>query len=370
MPGPGWRSALDELQAALAEPESIVRRLPRNSRSSSSPSPSPSRSPLRCSRRGARESSRGNGATTARTPRGPSGVFVDAVSRHVDADLADLVSRITTGLWRRLQRRPATGTTSSDRHSARQSPPPCSASDCSGRAGGVGWTRRRADADGEQDAHRRTPRAADPTASGSPPRASASPSATPVGDTDLASVASRLLTQRSACAGDAGCLAARARGSRQGSIPAGSRGPARGSAHGDPARRLRGRRRASRRGRSHRAAVLSSSCSFAQTNDGCSAMCMTSRSSHSRSDAEVRLELGGLETGLDGAEEAGRIRTVDHAVVVRQCEVDVRADGDRILALDGDQSGSLDDGARCRGSPTAAGRPPGCRTGRRASRCS
>ncbi len=61
------------------------------------------------------------------------------------------------------------------------------------------------------------------------------------------------------------------------------------------------------------------------------------------SDPEVAFELRGLETGLDRTEETGRVGAVDDAVVVREREVDVRTDRDRVLAVDRDHAGLLHD---------------------------
>src|SRR5690349_19589157 len=69
------------------------------------------------------------------------------------------------------------------------------------------------------------------------------------------------------------------------------------------------------------------------------------------SGSELRGELRRLEACLDSPQEAGGVGTIDDAVVVRECEVHVRADGDRVCAADLDQTGALDDrsGAEDRG---------------------
>ena len=63
-------------------------------------------------------------------------------------------------------------------------------------------------------------------------------------------------------------------------------------------------------------------------------------------DAEVAVEVGLLQARLHGAEEAGRVSAVDDAVVVRQRQVDRRADGDGVDAVDGDDGRLLHDDAR------------------------
>ncbi len=75
-----------------------------------------SRSRRRCSDRGAPATSPASGGMTR---AGRAGIalddepgrptWVDTMARHVDADLADTVSRVTTGVWRRL-RTPRAGT--------------------------------------------------------------------------------------------------------------------------------------------------------------------------------------------------------------------------------------------------------------------
>src|SRR5690606_21832085 len=105
--------------------------------------------------------------------------------------------------------------------------------------------------------------------------------------------------------------------------------------------------------------VRSSSCSYGEEKGGCSVMSMTSRMAEPRrvcaaaqpfswsgSDSELVLERGLLEARLDRAQEARRVGSVDHTVVVRQCEVDVRADRDRVLAVDRHDARALDDDAR------------------------
>ncbi|GAA1951604.1 hypothetical protein [Microbacterium deminutum] len=143
--------------------------------------------------------------------------WVDAIARHVDADLADAVSRATTGVWRRL-RRPQ-----------QKSRKPWLYAGCAAAAVlvvGLMWPTgagrpATADVPAAAGAGSRTvggtPSA---TAHGSPSAtADGSPSPAVTGggaDTgsaddepeDLVDVTNRLLDSRSACAGDRSCLAA------------------------------------------------------------------------------------------------------------------------------------------------------------------
>ena len=67
---------------------------------------------------------------------------------------------------------------------------------------------------------------------------------------------------------------------------------------------------------------------------------------HRYLEAEIGLECPIFESGLDGAQEACGVGTIDQAVVVRQCEVDHLSNRDDVAAsviLDND--GTLDHGA-------------------------
>lgn len=130
--------------------------------------------------------------------------WMDQLTRHVDGDLADAVSRATTGVWRRLRTRRPRG---------RRSPLLVAAAvGAVVVAGGLLWPA------GESQ-----PVAAVPDASASPvsettadadptPGAQATspaegePEAQPTADTGLEAIASELLSARTACRQDAGCL--------------------------------------------------------------------------------------------------------------------------------------------------------------------
>ena len=79
------------------------------SRSAFSAAPIPSRSPPPSSRRAGSATSRVDRRTRVRSPWAiPSARHSGGrLARHIDADFADLLSRVTTGLWRRGQRAPA-----------------------------------------------------------------------------------------------------------------------------------------------------------------------------------------------------------------------------------------------------------------------
>ncbi|MDN3494366.1 hypothetical protein QL996_00325 [Planococcus sp. APC 4015] len=144
----------------------------------------------------------------------PSGL-VDRLVRHVDADVADLVSRATTGIWRRLRTRSSTAPrgrvwalaagaavavvmggmlwpTDDGTVAAQPSPPATPVGSApAAEAPAVDTTIG-------------TP-AAEPPRPDTPVNPDTS-AGTPVGE-DLAGVASALLTERAACADDTACLA-------------------------------------------------------------------------------------------------------------------------------------------------------------------
>ena len=126
--------------------------------------------------------------------------WIDGLVRHVDADLADVVSRATTGLWRRLRtsaREVAAAMASGGRHGrCRPRRRPAVADGCRwpGDSGHHRHRRRR----GRRRTHgTRGLVLADRRGSGRQPRR----------PTDLAAVADALLTARTLCAGSASCLA-------------------------------------------------------------------------------------------------------------------------------------------------------------------
>lgn len=137
------------------------------------------------------------------TDRGSS--WVDALARHVDADLADAVSRATTGLWRRL--RPP-------RTTSRKPWLLAGAAAVAVLTAGLLWP---TGAGGPATADVPTPSGAASRTAGSTPAARADPSPSPAHaepdagasqPADLVDVTNQLLDARSACGADRSCLAA------------------------------------------------------------------------------------------------------------------------------------------------------------------
>jgi hypothetical protein len=129
--------------------------------------------------------------------------WVDMLARNVDADLADAVSRVTTGVWRRVR---------SGGPSSRRPWLLAAATAAVLVTAGLLWP---TDAGGPATADvkpnptaslasgSRTPTADAPTATPAPTASRAAPGATPEG---LVDVTNRLLLERTACAGDRECL--------------------------------------------------------------------------------------------------------------------------------------------------------------------
>ena len=121
--------------------------------------------------------------------------WADQLSRHVDADLADLFSKTTTGLWRRLRRRP---------ERSRRAPWLLAAGVAAlVVAGGLLWP------GGEPEsvaADAGATQGADETAGPEPETAPTALDAPPDESRDLASQVADLLTARTACGSDPACL--------------------------------------------------------------------------------------------------------------------------------------------------------------------
>lgn len=135
----------------------------------------------------------------------PSRNWIDQLSRHIDADVADAVSQVTTGAWRRLR---------AHRGRSRRAPWLLAGGVAVVVvAGGLLWpTGGTAPVNAAPGP---TATAASRTAAVPGTTAPAAPTPAAPHDADLAVVAADLLTARSACAGDAACLSTAVRGAAQ-----------------------------------------------------------------------------------------------------------------------------------------------------------
>ncbi|MET0741361.1 MAG: hypothetical protein ABWZ26_07405 [Candidatus Nanopelagicales bacterium] len=126
--------------------------------------------------------------------------WVEALARHVDADLADVVSRATTGVWRRLRR---------PREGSRKPWLLAAGAAAAVLVTGLLWP---SGVGGPATADTHGSRV-DPTAPATTPAPTADTRTSPVGGdaqaapADLVEVANLLLAARAACAGDPTCLA-------------------------------------------------------------------------------------------------------------------------------------------------------------------
>ncbi|GAA1989262.1 hypothetical protein [Microbacterium pumilum] len=126
--------------------------------------------------------------------------WVDTIARHVDADLADVVSRATTGVWRRLRRPRAT---------SRKPWMLAAAAAAAVLAAGLLWpTGAGGPATAETQGSDPTAPVRTPTAKTPSPTAGTSVDAGGgAAPADLVAVANALLAARTTCAGEVGCLA-------------------------------------------------------------------------------------------------------------------------------------------------------------------
>ncbi|BDV30665.1 hypothetical protein Microterr_13250 [Microbacterium terricola] len=129
------------------------------------------------------------------------GWLAGAIARHVDGELADMVSRATTGLWRRL--RPAPGSPRGRRRGAW-----VAAAAACGVVLAVGMLWPAEPDAGEPATAAPTGNAAQPSVTATPRPPDAAPSAVASTDGDLDAAGDAVLTARTACAGEASCLSA------------------------------------------------------------------------------------------------------------------------------------------------------------------